>query len=203
MLKFDTSGLIPAIVQDAATGDIRMLGYMNGESIAKTFETGDVWFYSRSRSELWHKGDTSGNFLRFVSMTADCDGDALLVKANPIGPTCHTGADSCFHNPVEAAENAEAGVQGAAVLAELFAVIEQRKRELPEGSYTAKLFQRGTPRIAQKVIEEGGETALAALVDHDHLASEMADLWYHCLVLLADQGLTPDDVYAVLAQRRG
>jgi phosphoribosyl-ATP pyrophosphohydrolase/phosphoribosyl-AMP cyclohydrolase len=203
MLKFDANGLIPAVVQDAATGQVRMLGYMNGEAIARTFETGDVWFYSRSRAGLWHKGDTSGNFLRFVSMTADCDGDALLVKANPVGPTCHTGEDSCFHNPLDAAETPTEGVKGAAVLAELFAVIEQRKRELPEGSYTATLFRRGTPRIAQKVIEEGGETALAALAEPDRIASEMADLWYHCLVLLADQGLTPQHVFDELARRRG
>ncbi|MCX6024327.1 MAG: bifunctional phosphoribosyl-AMP cyclohydrolase/phosphoribosyl-ATP diphosphatase HisIE [Chloroflexi bacterium] len=203
MLKFDANGLMPAIVQDAETGQVRMLGYVNGEALARTFTTGDVWFYSRSRAELWHKGDTSVNFLRFVSMSADCDGDAVLIQARPDGPTCHTGADTCFHNEVSEAEAPEVGVKGAAVLAELFGVIAQRRRDLPEGSYTASLFKRGTPRIAQKVIEEGGETALAAMgAGNERVVSEMADLWYHCLVLLADQGLTLDDVYAELARRR-
>ncbi|MBI4499428.1 MAG: bifunctional phosphoribosyl-AMP cyclohydrolase/phosphoribosyl-ATP diphosphatase HisIE [Chloroflexi bacterium] len=211
MLKFDERGLIPAVVQHAETGAVLMVAYMDREALTKTFATGDVWFYSRSRRELWHKGETSGHYLRFRSLTTDCDGDTLLVQALPTGPACHTGAPSCFFQAVgpeqaqaEAAGPAVSAPVGQSVVEELFGVIEQRKRDLPEGSYTAKLFQRGIDRIVQKVIEEAGETAIAGKnPEQERVVSEMADLWYHCLVLLAARGLRPEDIWAELARRRG
>lgn len=200
-LKFDEQGLIPAIVQDSRTRDVLMVAYMNREALEKTIAGPDVWFFSRSRNELWHKGETSGNFLKTTEVRADCDGDALLVLAEPVGPACHTGNQTCFFaEPL--VSNQPSGAT-ASVLDDLFRVIEQRKQEKPEGSYTTKLFQDGPPRIAQKVVEEAGEVAIAAVaVDGGNTGEEVADLLYHTLVLLAATDVDPADVWAELAKRR-
>ncbi len=203
MIQLDEKGLVSAIVQDDATGKVLMLGYMNPESLRRTLEGENVWFYSRSRSELWLKGDTSGNYLKVKSLRLDCDGDAILVKADPIGPTCHTGEESCFFTPLTEIGEVAARDRGPGITDELFAVIQSRKDEMPEGSYTVSLFEQGTPRIAQKVIEEAGETAIAGVMgDRDALASEVADMIYNTLVLLAAEGVTPEDVWAKLRERR-
>ena len=203
MIQLDEKGLVSAIVQDDATGRVLMLGYMNPESLERTLTGENVWFYSRSRSELWLKGDTSGNFLKVKSLHLDCDGDAILVKADPIGPTCHTGNESCFFTPLTEMTEVATRDRGPGITDELFAVIQSRKDEMPEGSYTTELFEQGAPRIAQKVIEEAGETAIAGVTgDRDALASEAADMIYHTLVLLAAEGITPEDVWAKLRERR-
>ena len=161
-------------------------------------------FYSRSRQALWRKGETSGAFLRVASAAVDCDGDALLFKVRPEGPACHTGARSCFFTPLPESPECERVQSGAGVLDELFQVIRQWQAEASEGSYTASLFASGTTRIAQKVAEEGAEAALAAATkDSASLPGEVADLFYHVLALLADAGLSPEDVWAELRSRRG
>ena len=186
-------GLVPAIVQDADTLQVLMLGYMNAESVAKTNETGVVTFYSRSRKTLWTKGETSGNTLALVSMTVDCDQDTILVKARPKGPTCHEGTVSCFGN--EAAD-------GVGFLSYLETLIQGRKTADPESSYTAQLLQGSLRRAAQKVGEEGVETALAAVAEtDDKLVSEAADLFYHTLVLLAAKDVKLDAVIGELKRR--
>lgn len=183
-------GLLPAVVQDVSNGRVLMLGYMNPEALTATIETGQVTFWSRSKERLWTKGETSGNVLALVKMETDCDRDALLVTARPDGPTCHLGQVSCF---------AEAP---ADFLAELDAIIREREIDRPEGSYTAKLFNSGTKGIAQKVGEEGVETALAAVVEDDGaLTGEAADLLYHLAVLLRSRGLSLHDVVGVLQER--
>ncbi len=203
MIQLDGKGLVSAIVQDDATGKVLMLGYMNPESLRRTLEGENVWFYSRSRSELWLKGETSGNYLKVKSLHLDCDGDAILVKADPVGPTCHTGEKSCFFIPLTEIGEVATSDRGPGITDELFAVIQSRKDEMPEGSYTATLFEQGTPRIAQKVIEEAGETAIAGVMgDRDALASEAADMIYNTLVLLAAEGVTPEDVWSKLRERR-
>jgi phosphoribosyl-ATP pyrophosphohydrolase/phosphoribosyl-AMP cyclohydrolase len=204
MLKFDDRGLVPAVVQDASTGQVLTVAYMNEEALRRTLAGPDVWFYSRSRKVLWHKGETSGSFLRVREVAADCDGDAVLVKAEPVGPACHTGQASCFHNPATDA-GALVDAQHAAgpgMLADLADVIEQRRVDPPPGSYTARLFEEGAPRIAQKVVEEAGEAAIAAVTAKHRLAAGMADLFYHGLVLLAASGVSPDEVWQELARRR-
>ena len=203
MIQLDEKGLVSAIVQDDATGRVLMLGYMNPESLERTLGGENVWFYSRSRSELWLKGETSGNFLKVKSLYLDCDGDAILVKADPIGPTCHTGNESCFFTPLTSMQEVATRDRGPGITDELFAVIQSRKDEMPEGSYTTALFEQGAPRIAQKVIEEAGETAIAGVTgDREALASEAADMIYHTLVLLAAEGVTPEDVWTKLRERR-
>lgn len=183
-------GLLPAIVQDAGDQRVLMLGYMSREALRFTLESGRVTFYSRSKARLWTKGETSGHGLELVSAEADCDGDALLIQARPQGPTCHLGRASCF-----------ADAQAAA-LARLDAVVAQRRRDRPAGSYTTELFDRGTARIAQKVGEEGVETALAAVVGDDAaLLGEAADLVYHLLVLLRARGLGLADLAETLRSR--
>ena len=183
-------GLLPAIVQDADTLQVLMLGYMDRDALRLTRETGRVTFFSRSRQRLWTKGESSGNVLELVSLDVDCDGDTLLVQARPRGPTCHLGRPSCF-------PGAPAGV-----LAGLDRLVARRERERPPGSYTTSLFESGTRRIAQKVGEEGVETALAAVAqDEAALAGEGADLLYHLLVLLRARGLSLADVEAVLRER--
>lgn len=183
-------GLLPAIIQDAATGRVLMLGYMSREALAESLRTGKVTFFSRSRSRLWTKGETSGNTLELVAIEADCDADTLLVQAKPSGPTCHLGKESCF--PAAPGN----------FLAELDALIATRERERPAGSYTTTLFEAGVRRIAQKVGEEGVETALAGVVqDDDALLGESADLLYHLMVLLRARGLSLADVMKVLESR--
>lgn len=187
-----TDGLIPAIVQDATSGQVLMLGCMNEEALAKTLETGKVTFFSRSKGRLWTKGETSNNWLHLVDIATDCDSDALLVLARPDGPTCHRGTVSCF-SPLEHKWN---------FLRSLEVLIEGRRNADPSTSYTAQLFARGTKRIAQKVGEEGVEMALAATVkDKEELKNEAADLVYHLLVLLADADLELADVIDILRAR--
>lgn len=187
------SGLVPAIVQDADTLQVLMLGYMNAESVEKTEETGLVTFFSRSRQELWTKGETSGNTLALVDMAVDCDFDTILVKARPAGPTCHEGTLSCF---------GEGGAEGVGFLAYLETLIEGRKTADPESSYTAQLLQGPLRRAAQKVGEEGVETALASVAEtDDKLVSEAADLFYHTLVLLAAKDVKLEAVIAELKGR--
>ena len=186
------AGLVPAIVQNADTLQVLMLGYMNADAFAKTQETGLVTFYSRSRKTLWTKGETSGNSLALVDMTVDCDKDTVLVKARPVGPTCHTGTVSCF---------GEDGADGVGFLAYLETLIDGRKTADPESSYTAQLLQGPLRRAAQKVGEEGVETALAAVAEtDDKLVSEAADLFYHTLVLLAAKDVK---LVAVIAELKG
>jgi phosphoribosyl-ATP pyrophosphohydrolase/phosphoribosyl-AMP cyclohydrolase len=185
-------GLVAAIVQDAASGRVLMLGYMDPEALAETLRRREVTFYSRSRQRLWTKGESSGNVLELVSIECDCDGDALLVQARPRGPTCHLGSQSCFADT------------RAGTLDVLDALIGARERDRPTGSYTTQLFEEGTRRIAQKVGEEGVETALAAVSQDDEaLLGEAADLVYHALVLLAERGLPPREVIATLRARHG
>ena len=185
-------GLVPAIVQDADTLRVLMLGYMDRDALAATRASGLVTFFSRSRQRSWTKGETSGNTLSLVSVQADCDGDTLLVQARPNGPTCHLGRGSCFD-----------GAPGSA-LGGLSALVARRQRERPQGSYTTTLFDDGVRRIAQKVGEEGVETALAAVTqDDDALLGEAADLAYHLLVLLRARGLGLDRLERVLEDRRG
>jgi phosphoribosyl-ATP pyrophosphohydrolase/phosphoribosyl-AMP cyclohydrolase len=189
-------GLVPAIVQHARTGRVLMLGYMNATALRQTLATGRVVFFSRSRDALWIKGETSGHFLNVVDVSTDCDADALLVLADPVGPTCHKGTESCF------AEAAPPDAQRLAFLALLENIIANRIADQPDDSYTAKLFARGTGRIAQKVGEEGVETALAAVTRDDAgLVSECADLVFHLLVLLKSRELTLEQVVAELQAR--
>lgn len=183
-------GLLPAVVQDAATLQVLMLGYMDRAALQATLDTGQVTFFSRSRQRSWTKGESSGNVLELVSVEADCDRDTLLVTARPRGPTCHLARTSCFPGAP------------ASVLARLDGLVARRERERPVGSYTSALFEAGVRRIAQKVGEEGVETALAAVSqDEAALAGEGADLLYHLLVLLRARGLSLGDVEAVLRDR--
>lgn len=183
-------GLLPVIVQDAANLRVLMLGYMNAEALAATQASGQVTFYSRSKQRLWKKGETSGHVLELVSIAADCDNDTLLVLANPQGPTCHLRRASCFPDAP------------GDFLADLDTLIAQRERERPAGSYTTGLFEDGVRRIAQKVGEEGVETALAAVVQDDEaLLGEAADLMFHLAVLLRSRGLSLNDAVRVLEQR--
>ena len=204
-VKLDDQGLVPAIAQDVNTGQVLMLGYMNPGSLKRTLEGIQVWFYSRSREDLWHKGEVSGNYLNLREAWVDCDGDTILLKVQPDGPACHTGETSCFFTPMEELpDEYEPGETGPRILDELFAVIKDRQQEMPEDSYTAKLLQQGVPRVAQKVIEEAGEAAIAATQgDSDNLPGEVADLLYHSLVLLAAAGVSPQAVWEELRKRRG
>ena len=187
-----TGGLIPVVVQDTCSGQVLMLGYMNPEALEKTLETKKVTFWSRTQQRLWTKGETSGHWLNLVDIGTDCDSDALLVLVNPEGPTCHRGTKSCF-SPVDHEWN---------FLRELEVLLESRRTADPATSYTASLYARGTKRIAQKVGEEGVETALAATVhDKEERKNEAADLVYHLLVLLADADLELADVIDILRAR--
>jgi phosphoribosyl-ATP pyrophosphohydrolase/phosphoribosyl-AMP cyclohydrolase len=194
-LKFDERGLIPAIVQDARTREVLTLAYMNRESLLRTIETRQTWFWSRSRNELWHKGETSGNTQEVVDLVADCDSDTIVVLVNPAGPACHTGARSCF----DLDQKEDIGN----LLHQLYALIESRQRERPEGSYTTYLFDKGIDKILKKVGEESAETIIAAKNDDTKpLVAEVSDLIYHLLVLLVERGVSVDQVRDELAQRR-
>ena len=187
-------GLVPAIIQDATTKNVLMLGFMNEEAYQKTIETRHVTFWSRTRQTLWTKGETSGHFLNLVNMQIDCDNDTLLVKVHPIGPTCHTGADTCWGE--------ENDMNPLLFLTELQDFINKRKEEMPEGSYTTKLFRDGVNKIAQKVGEEALETVIEATNGtKDHLIYEASDLLYHLLVLLTEKGLRIEEVAAELQKR--
>lgn len=193
-IKFDEHGLVPVIVQDARTREVLTLAYMNRESLARTIETGETWFWSRSRNELWHKGETSGNTQQVVGLTSDCDNDAIVVLVNPVGPACHTGARSCFN-----VENTD--FDGS--LTDLYQLIQSRERERPAGSYTTYLFDKGLDKILKKVGEESAETIIAAKnAEHKLLVEEVADLFYHLVVLLVARRVSLDEIRGELAKRR-
>ena len=199
-VRWDENGLVAAIVQDPDTGRVLMLGWMNSEALARSTATNRVHFWSRSRGELWEKGATSGNYLDLESIEVDCDGDALLVKARPHGPTCHTGSITCWGD--------QPGI-GTGALSGLWETIASRAVSLPDNSYTAALIKAGPEGIGRKVVEEATEVLLAAkdhragLADNQRVAEEAADLVYHLLVLLAERGMTPSEVTQVLDSRRG
>ncbi len=194
-IDFEKSGgLVPAIIQDAVTRNVLMLGYMNAEAYQKTLDTGKVTFWSRSRNCLWTKGETSGNFLDLVSIKADCDNDTLLVRVNPHGPTCHKGTDTCW------AEDND--LNPILFLSELQDFIDRRHEEMPEGSYTTSLFQKGVNKMAQKVGEEAIETVIEATNGtSENLIYESSDMLYHLIVLLTSKGLRIEDVARELAKR--
>ncbi|RSD25121.1 bifunctional phosphoribosyl-AMP cyclohydrolase/phosphoribosyl-ATP diphosphatase HisIE [Mesobacillus subterraneus] len=203
-LKFDANGLIPAVVQDASTREVLTVAYMNKESLDKSLETRETWFYSRSRQELWHKGATSGNTQKIVEMKYDCDGDALVVLVEPAGPACHTGAVSCFSESLVAGEpSISANLGDFAVMLELEKTIRQREQDMPEGAYTTYLFEKGVDKILKKVGEEAAEVIIAAKNrDPEELKWEAADLLYHLMVLLQEQKLPLKDVLGVLNKRK-
>ena len=187
------NGLVPAIVQDAISGKVLMQGFMNEEALAKTQETGKVTFFSRSKNRLWTKGETSGNFMELVSMAVDCDGDAILVKANPQGPVCHTGSDTCWN---------EENSSKTGFIDQLRAIIKDRKNNPSDQSYTASLFAKGINKVAQKVGEEAVEIVIEAKDDNKELfLGEAADLLFHYLVLLEAKGYELDEVMEVLIKR--
>jgi len=194
-VTFDDRGLVPAIVQDAATGAVLMLAYMDREAVEATVRTRQVHFHSRSRGRLWKKGETSGNVLHLVDLRLDCDRDALLVEVHPAGPACHTGSATCF-GP---ANDESLG----RFLSELAALLRQRRRDLPEGSFSAELFKGGAPAIAAKLLEEANETAAALQGEsRERALSEMTDLLYVMLVLATHLDLRPDEIRASLAEKR-
>lgn len=201
MLSFDQNGLIPAIVQHARSGEVLMLGYMNAAALTATRETGLVTFWSRSRQKLWVKGETSGNLLRLVAMRQDCDGDALLLLAEPVGPTCHTGERSCFHKDLDASPT-PAVAPPAAIVSLLADLIKARRESSLDDSYTARLLRGGVDRIGKKIGEESAEVIIAAKnSSHAELSYELADLFYHSLVLMESQGLPVEAVWHELERR--
>lgn len=198
-IQFDDKGLVPAIVQDAATYEVLTLAYMNKDSLSRTIESGETWFFSRSRQELWHKGETSGNTQKVVNIKYDCDKDALVVLVKPNGPACHEGTTSCFENSLYG-EQAE--TLPYTILHKLEEVIADREQQRPEGAYTTYLFEKGVDKILKKVGEEAAEVIIAAKNrDKDELQWEAADLLYHLLVLLREQKVPLADVLSVLAKR--
>ncbi|ASA25115.1 bifunctional phosphoribosyl-AMP cyclohydrolase/phosphoribosyl-ATP diphosphatase HisIE [Paenibacillus donghaensis] len=213
-IRWDDAGLVPAIVQDANSLEVLMMAYMNEESLRLSLESGQTWFWSRSRGELWHKGGTSGNTQAIVSLHYDCDSDTLLVKVNPEGPACHTGETSCFYReialqrsvavPAETAQKPAllTDAERFAVLGELERVIAQREVERPEGAYTTYLFEKGVDKILKKVGEEASETIIAAKnKDNAELRLEISDLIYHLLVLLQERKLPLDEIMEELSAR--
>ena len=196
-LKFDEKGLIPAVVVDSVTKQVLTLAYMNRESLAVSMEKGLTCFWSRSRQELWLKGETSGNYQHIVSITADCDGDALVVVVDKDGPACHTGAESCFHNPLWQAEDRhEFSLEG------LYGLLTDRNKTRPQGSYTTYLFEKGIDKILKKVGEECTEVIIAGKADDKkETVYELADLAYHAMVLMVQMGITVEDVHRELASR--
>ena len=196
-LKFDERGLIPAIVTDARTGQVLTLAWMNRESLGISMEKELTCFWSRSRQELWLKGETSGNYQHIVSITADCDRDALVVAVEKDGPACHTGSESCFTAPVW-----ESGTRQEFHLRDLYALLEGRKRDKPEGSYTTYLFEKGLDKILKKVGEESTEVIIAAKAeDRKETVYELADLMYHAMVLMVEMGIPLEEVRQELASR--
>ncbi|MDQ3414045.1 MAG: bifunctional phosphoribosyl-AMP cyclohydrolase/phosphoribosyl-ATP diphosphatase HisIE [Verrucomicrobiota bacterium] len=204
-VRFGEKDLVPAIVQDARTHEVLTVAYINEESLRRTIETGETWFWSRSRNTLWHKGETSGNTQRVVSISVDCDGDALVVQVLPNGPACHKGERSCFHQTIHSSDSAVAKPEASlgTTLDDLYSVIEARRREMPEGSYTKYLFEQGLDKILKKLGEEASETIIAAKNDdRDSLVRESCDLVYHLLVLFAERGVSLAEVRDELARRR-
>ena len=207
-IKFDDGGLVPAIVQDARTREVLTLAYMNAESLGLTIQSRETWFWSRSRSELWHKGATSGHTQRVLEVRQDCDSDALMILVEPAGPACHTGKRSCFYRNVAGAEIDEPSIESTpdfgAVLNGLYDLIESRRQERPTGSYTTYLFDHGLDKILKKIGEEASETIIAAKnEDKEPLVAESADLLYHLLVLLVSRGIPLDELKVELISRRG
>ena len=201
-LKWNEQGLIPAIIQDAVTKQVLMMAYMSPESLAQSCECGETVFWSRSREEIWHKGATSGNTQRIVSMAADCDKDTLLIQVAPSGPACHTGSTSCFYETMGGVEPAVQSTERLAMLSALEATIEERKRERPEGAYTTYLFDRGIDKILKKIGEESAEIIIAAKgTDRQELIGETGDLLFHLLVLLNTAGISLDDIMSELERR--
>jgi phosphoribosyl-AMP cyclohydrolase / phosphoribosyl-ATP pyrophosphohydrolase len=200
-IKYDEKGLVPAIIQDAETKDVLTLAYMNEASLVKTLETGETWFYSRSRQELWHKGGTSGNTQTVKSIVWDCDKDALLVLVDKQGPAYHKGTDSCFHEKIIGEEQTPS-TSKENILITLETLIADREKERPEGAYTTYLFEEGVDKILKKVGEEASEVIIAAKNrDAEELKWEVADLFYHVLVLLREQELPLEEVLGVLVER--
>lgn len=211
-LQFDEQGLIPAIIQDAVSGQVLMMAYMNAEALNKTLETGKTWFYSRSRQSLWMKGESSGHIQQVKEIRYDCDQDTLLILVEQTGAACHTGHYSCFYRsadgqeiepPVFNADQVYQQKEGPAILLELFEVILQRQQERPEGSYTSYLFDQGLDKILKKVGEETAEVIIAAKnPDQAELVYEASDLLYHLMVLLVEKGVGWSEVFAELRSRR-
>ena len=203
-IKFDEKGLVPAVVQDAADGRILMLAYMNRESLEKTLETGKTWFFSRSRNKLWNKGETSGHFQTVREILVDCDMDSLVIKVDQIGAACHTDNRSCFYRKAENGELTEyAEPASAHILDEVYAVVKDRMENPKEDSYTNYLLDTGIDKILKKVGEECSETIIAAKNDEpDEIALETSDLLYHLIVMLAERGMTMEQVYDELKGRR-
>lgn len=196
-LTFDADGLIPCIVQDAETGAVLTLAYMNVESLEKTQQTGETWFYSRSRAELWHKGETSGNIQKVRELRYDCDGDAILALVEPAGPACHTGEVTCFYRGLEG----ELVAQRFEAPGALQATLDSRRAEMPTGSYTTELLEK-PEYVAEKVLEEAEEVTRAAREEtDDRVANEAADVIYHLAVLMTGRGLSLQDAFEILNQR--
>lgn len=203
-MRFDERGLIPAIIQDVDTGQVLTLAYMNKESLRRTVETLETWFWSRSRNELWHKGEASGNTQSVVNIAVDCDQDAVLVGVRPFGPACHKGETSCFHDYVhqetETKKSANSGL--GRQLEELYEIVKRRQKERPADSYTSRLFDEGLDKILKKVGEESSETIIAAKnEDRKQFVHEVSDLIYHLWVLLVDRGVDLDEIRSELAIR--
>ncbi len=187
-------GLVPAVIQDSSTQKVLMVGFMNADALKKTVDSGKVTFFSRSKNRLWTKGEVSGHFLTVVSVLVDCDDDTLLIKADPAGPVCHTGADTCFFET-----NRESDLQFLSYLQDF---IDKRRKEMPGGSYTTSLFQEGTPKISQKLGEEAVETIIGAMAnDNENFIYEAGDLLYHLIVLLSYKGFRVEDVIRELKKR--
>lgn len=212
-VTYDASGLVTVVAQDAATGEVLMVAHMTREALERTLATGQAWYWSRSRQQLWRKGETSGHTQKVVEVRGDCDGDAILVRVEPTGPACHTGHRSCFFRSVApngrlVDGSAEARPEAARtaspeILTELAAVLAERRRTAAPGSYTATLFAEGLGRLNEKVMEEAAEVARAARKETPgRLVEETADLWFHSLALLVHQGISPTEVFAELARRR-
>ena len=211
-IKYNADGLVPAIIQDNATGEVLMLAYMNEAALKKTIETGYTWFYSRSRARLWHKGETSGHTQKVSEIFYDCDADTLLIKAEQTGVACHEGTFSCFSRKIEqnkncALKNTSAVFSNkenlAGIIYELYDVINSRKANPQEGSYTTYLFSKGQDKILKKVGEEMSETLIASKNNSkEEVLYEMADLWYHCLVLLNYHNIAPSELLLELKSRR-
>lgn len=198
-IKFDEQGLIPAVVQDVFTGEVLMLAYLNEQSLEKTIRSGETWFWSRSRGELWNKGATSGNRQKVREIRYDCDGDAVLIKVEQTGAACHTGERSCFYRLLS---SETAGV-GAEIIGQLYQVLLGRIENRPEGSYVAKITEGNGDRALQKVVEEAGEMIIAAKNNNrEETIYETSDLVFHLLVCLAKMGIRPEEVYGELARRR-
>ncbi|MBI2755283.1 MAG: bifunctional phosphoribosyl-AMP cyclohydrolase/phosphoribosyl-ATP diphosphatase HisIE [Chloroflexi bacterium] len=200
-LKYDANGLLTVVIQHATSGQVLMVGFANQEAVRRTLDTGKAWFFSRARQSLWLKGETSGNELHVQGIRADCDGDALVYLCHPAGPTCHTGEPSCFFEHLDGRDPGETSGEAASML---WSAIQSRKAEADTStSYVARLLAQGVDRIAKKIGEEAGEVIIAAKnADRAEVAHEVADLWFHTYLLLAQQGMTPEDVWEELRSRR-